>query len=318
MTSNIAPAMAQTVPPLRLEPAYSDRDEVWRVLVEHAPYPLMAAGAGYDEMMKWAPIEPWFRTSWAVGGKSCDASIQVMLDDQRFIAAAGRLFGAEVVRPQSLTVNVMGPMDAGHRHVDVPTYRGFSPAKTPIWLPMMMGVSGLFDRWAVRVAGVLTWFYEGTDGEYEYWPSGIDSPSESVTGPFGNVALVGDNDLMFHQVGAIGQAQQFRDSVKLTMQSVIRPGDDGWEIADGATVIGRLPREEVRISLLWRAVTFRDEREARAYDEHADDLDLDTVVSIFGKDLTARGVPFTLPEGPLNDEAWSALLARTYLINAFT
>jgi hypothetical protein len=104
MATSIGPL---TVPPLRLEPAYTDRDEVWRVLVEHAPYPLMAAGAGYNEMMKWAPVEPWFRTSWAAGGKSCDAAIQALLDDERFIEAAGRLFGAEVVRPQSLTVNVM-------------------------------------------------------------------------------------------------------------------------------------------------------------------------------------------------------------------
>ncbi len=27
---------------------------------------------------------------------------------------------------------------------------------------------------AVRVAGALTWFYDGTGGEYEYWPRGID------------------------------------------------------------------------------------------------------------------------------------------------
>jgi hypothetical protein len=163
-----------TVPPLRLDPAYPDRDAVWRNLVDHAPYPLMAAGAGYGEMMKGAPVEPWFRTSWAAGGKTCDAAIETLLDEQRFIEAAGRLFDAQVVRAQSLTVNVMGPMDTGARHFDVPTYRGLPAAKTPIWLPMMMGVSGLFDQWAVRVAGVLTWFYEGTDGEYEYWPYGIE------------------------------------------------------------------------------------------------------------------------------------------------
>jgi len=210
----------------------------------------------------------------------------------------------------------MGPMKAGHRHVDVPTYRGFS-AKVPLWFPMVMGVSGLFDRWAVRVAGALTWFYEGSDGEYEYWPQGIDHPSGCERGPFGNVALFGDNDLMFHQVGAIGDARQFQDQIKLSVRSEIRPGDDGWEITDGTSVIGTLPNDQVRISLLWRAVTFRDEREARAYDEHEDDLDVEMTVSRFCADLTERGIDFSPPQNPFDDQAWSTLLTQTYLVSAF-
>jgi hypothetical protein len=124
--------------------------------------------------------------------------------------------------------------------------------------------------------------------------------------------------LMFHQVGAIGNAQEFGDNFKLTMQSAIRPASDGWEITGGTRVIGSLPREKVRVSLLWRAVTFQDEREARAYDEHEHDLDVDTAVSIFCKDLADRGIAFTRPDDPFNDETWSTVLAQTYLMTAFT
>jgi hypothetical protein len=210
----------------------------------------------------------------------------------------------------------MGPMEAGHRHVDAPTYRGFK-AKVPLWFPVVMGVSGLFDRWAVRVAGALTWFYDGTDGEYEYWPQGIGYPSKSERGPFGNVALFGDNDLMLHQVGAIGDAKQFQDQIKLRVQSKIQPRNDGLEITDGTSVIGTLPNDQVRVSLLWRATTFRDEREARAYDEHEDDLDVETAISRFCDDLTERGIDFTTPDDPFNDQAWSTLLTQTYLVSAF-
>ena len=312
-TAKTAPV---TVPPLRIEPAYTDRDAVWRTILEHAPYPMMAAGAGYSEMMQLAPLEPWFRTSWTAGGRRVDDSIQALLDDPRFIDGAGNLFGAQIVRPQSLVLNVMGPMASGYRHVDAPTYRGFS-AKVPLWFPVVMGVSGLFDRWAVRVAGALTWFYDGTDGAYEYWPQGIDHPSASERGPFGNVALFGDNDLMFHQIGAIGDAQQFQDQVKLSVQSEIRPGEKDWEITDGTSAIVALPNEQVRISLLWRAITFRDEREARTYDEHEDDLDVDTAIAIFCADLNERGIDFTPPEDPFDDEAWSTVLTQTYLLSAF-
>ena len=92
-------------------------------------------------------------------------------------------------------MNVMGPMPEQGMHVDTPTFRGFTRGGTPIWLLVVMGMSGLFERWAVRVAGALTWFYERDDGEYEYWPRGLDAPSEDERGPFGNVALVADNDL---------------------------------------------------------------------------------------------------------------------------
>jgi hypothetical protein len=314
MTTSTGPL---TVPPFRLEPAYADRDAVWCTLIDHAPYALMSAGSGYDQMMKFAPIMPWFRKSWIVGGKSNDADIEALIDDPQFIKAAGRLFDAKVVRPQSVTVNVMAPMDAGARHFDTPAYRGLPPATTPIWLPMNMGVSGLFDRWAIRVAGILTWFYDGTDGEYEYWPQGLHQPSESVRGPFGNMAIVGDNDLMFHQVGAFGDIEKFQEDFQLTPQSKIQPASEGWEITDGTNVIGSLPSDQVRVSILWRAETFQDESDASVFDDHDDDLDLDKVVSIFSKDLKDRGISFKTPDDPLHDDAWSALLAENYLMKSF-
>jgi hypothetical protein len=312
-TAKVGPV---TVAPFRVQPAYADRDAVRRTILDHAPYPMMIAGAGYSEMMQSAPLDPWFRTTWPADANPLDKSIRALIDDPRFIEGAGKLFGAKVIRPQALVVNVMGPMAAGYRHVDLPTYRGISP-KTPLWFPMVMGVSGLFERWAVRVAGALTWFYDGTDGEYEYWPRGIEQPSESECGPFGNVALFGDNDLMFHQVGTIGDARHFKDQIKLTVQSEIRPGDEGWEITDGTSAIGALPNDQVRISLLWRAITFRDEREARAYDEHEDDLEVETAISRFCDDLTERGIDFTPPQDPFNDQKWSTLLTQTYLVSAF-
>jgi hypothetical protein len=122
---------------------------------------------------------------------------------------------------------------------------------------------------------------------------------------------------MFHQVGAIGDARQFKDQITLSVQSAIQPSDEGREITDGASVIGTLPNDQVRISVLWRAITFRDEREARIYDEHEDDLNVETAVATFCADLTERGIDFSPPQDPFNDQGWSALLTQTYLISAF-
>ena len=85
-----------TVAPLRVQPAYADRDAVRRTILDHAPYPLMSAGAGYSEMMQLAPLDPWFRTTWAAGAHPLDDSIQALIDDPTFIEGAGKLFGAKV------------------------------------------------------------------------------------------------------------------------------------------------------------------------------------------------------------------------------
>ena len=37
--------------PIRVEPAYSDREAVWQKVVSHGPYPLMAGSDGYVELI---------------------------------------------------------------------------------------------------------------------------------------------------------------------------------------------------------------------------------------------------------------------------
>jgi hypothetical protein len=299
--------------PITLDVAYSDRPGVWQTVLRRSPYPLMAGSKGYGELMGDQPLYPFFRSVWAHDGKAKDAEAQELLHYEPFSEAARSLFSAGVVRPSSLIVNVMGPMEDGGTHVDAPTFRGLT-RETPIWLSVLMGMSGLFDRWAVRVAGVLTWFYDMADGEFEYWPLGLDSPSELVRGPFGNTALVADNDLMSHRVRRIGDASSFNRKVVLTPSSTIRAdGGDQWEIRDGPSVLTVLGSEDVRVSLLWKAITFADERAAQVYDNHEDDLTLIDIVSIFSADLARRGLRAQEPTDPLRDSAWARVLAGAYM-----
>src|SRR5262245_58096117 len=179
-------------PPVWVEPAYADRDAVARLVRDRAPHQLMAAAAGYGEMMG-GDVSPWFRSSWALDGRTpdgdpVDAEIAALLHHEPFVEAARALYGADVVRPATLLVNLMGPMASGVPQVDTPTFRGLPRHAVPVWLLVAMGASGLFSRWSVRVAGAITWFYDGAGGELEYWPEGTDGPSAVVAGPFGNGA----------------------------------------------------------------------------------------------------------------------------------
>ena len=69
-----------------------------------------------------------------------------------------------------------------------------------------MGTSGLFEPWRIVEAGVVTWFYDGPGGAYDYWPQGLDGPMRSERPPYWNTSLAADNDRMYHRIGEVGEA----------------------------------------------------------------------------------------------------------------
>jgi hypothetical protein len=299
--------------PIRIAPAYVDRDAIWGLVRSHGPYPLMWSSAGYGEMSAGF-VDPWFRGHWALDGRAVDDATGALLHHAPFVEAARRLFDVEVVRPATLLVNLMGPMSVGARHVDIPTFRGLPREAVPVWLLVAMGASGLFERWAVRVAGALTWFYEHDDGEYEYWPEGTGARSECVRGPFGNEALVADNDRMPHRVGTIGDPATFASRVTVASESTLEAdAKGGWTIASPRAAPQHLADDETRVSILWKALTFVDAADARRFDEHDDDLDVGTVVRILRTDLARRGHPVDEPADPLSDPAWARAVTATYI-----
>lgn len=299
--------------PVWVDPAYRDRDAVRALVRDHSPYPLMMSSAGYGEMAQ-QHVEPWFRSHWALDGVAVDDTTHALLYYEPFVEAAKEMLRVAVVRPATLLVNIMGPQVAGARHVDTPTFRGLKRSEVPVWLLVVMGSSGLFEAWRVHVAGALTWFYDRDDGAYEYWPHGVDAPAERVRGPFGNIALVADNDLMPHRVAAIGDPDAFTSRVEVTSDAVIAATDDGaWTITSGGGAPQPVDDADVRISILWKALTFVDRADARRFDDHEDDLDVATIVRVLRDDLAARGMAVDEPVDPYTDPEWSRALTRTYI-----
>jgi hypothetical protein len=303
-------AVAPRVGPIVIEPAYDDPAQVRALLEVSGPYPCLAGSAGYTAYDM--PASPWFRSMWATDGRCLVPGAEVVFENPHFVAAAQRAFGAEIVRPFAVVVNLMGPMPAGVPHLDIPTFRGLPRATTTPWLLSMMGSSGLFDRWAVRVAGAISWFYDGAGGAYEWWPSGPGGGPLHLDPPFGNTALVGDNDYMFHRVTAIGDPARFDAACAFPRTSELVHDGDAWTVCDGDGVHLRFADDEVRASLLWRGLAFTDADDAARFDDHTDDLDLDGAVDVFLADLRRHGVDCARPADPLGDPEWVATLHRVY------
>src|SRR5579863_5731952 len=115
--------------PIRIEPAFCDRRFVRAMFDRYAPYRAVAGylPAGADESASPRPADasyPWFRETWALGGKALVDGADEILGNPHFLAAACSLFPSARIFPKLVVVNVNAPMPAGVPHVDVPAFRG--------------------------------------------------------------------------------------------------------------------------------------------------------------------------------------------------
>ena len=128
-----------------------------------------------------------------------------------------------------------------------------------------------------------------------------------------NVGQISDNEYMWHRVGAIGRPEERLPEGVLRPEAKLHHAQGNqWEIRDGGEVKARYDRDELRISLLWKAYVFTNEEKLASFENHDSDLDLEQVVDIFCEDLSRRGIAFERPIDPLDDPAWQQVIEGAY------
>jgi hypothetical protein len=306
---------------VRVEPAYGDAaavlacirgvEEYWP-LARYAPSPEEMVAVGGDAATSMY-VPPWFRRDFALGGEPLVPGAELILGNDRFVDATRAVFGqVAVVRPTTVYVNVMVPSVAPFQpHLDVPAFRGITRAQYPLWLLHQMMFSGLFESWRVKLATAVSWFYEGTGGEFHYWPDGPQGDGAVERPPFRNVAVLADNERTYHGVAPVG-GPSARFVQGLTRESLLHRVPGGWEMREGSASLGSATDDDVRITVSWKAEVFADADERARADDHSDDLTLDRVVEAFLADLHRRGIDAVAPDDPIGDRAWVALISSTY------
>jgi hypothetical protein len=258
-------------------------------------------------------IAPNFRGDWAYDAPLVEGA-ELFLEHPDFREAACKIFDTHIVRPQQVYVNLTWqlPFHQGAGHTDVPAFRGVDRTRYPIWLLSVMGRSRLFENERIRIATAVAWFYEGSDGGFEYWPDGPDAAPLTHESAIHNTAIVGDNDRMFHRVMPVGRLE---DGLPrgLTLDSRLEhSGGDRWLIRDGDAALAEPSWPELRISVSWKASVFRDEAERQLVDEHREDIAIVEVLERFGTDLEERGIACPRPSEPLEDPEFVAALSGAY------
>lgn len=290
--------------PLRMEPVFEDPESALAHIRQGGPYRTMVAYMGHSASDDGPAGMPWFLTK---------SKADVLLGAPRWAEAAREAFEAEIVRPMHVVINLNGPMPAGPPHLDQPEFRGFGIADAPLWLLTAMSKSRLFLPWLIPLASGVAWFWRGEGGEFEYWPAGPEGPSTVAARPMWNSGVMSDNEAMWHRVGGFGAEPRQR-----RLQQEVRAGaqldwERGcWRITQDGGELTAFEPEEVRISLVWKALVFRDGAHLASFEDKRFDLDLERVTEIFFDDLTERGIVLSRPADPFGDPEWRAVLEETY------
>jgi hypothetical protein len=265
-----------------------------------------AVGVLVDDELMTMPI---YRGDWVSSREVHIAGVEHVLHNERLLEAAAQVFDAEIVRPLIVYSNLTAPMPQNRKHTDVPTFRGVERSEYPAWVVSAMAASGLFERWRVKVATAVAWYYDGPNGGFSYWPEGAGAPAVTIEPP-SNTAVVGDNDFMFHRVEAVGDGR----FALVPIDSLLSfdGGARRWQITKEHRDFGEFDRDDIRISISWKAECFHDAEDARAFDEHLDDITFDQVLDIWRVDCDARGIALPDSTDPLADPAFEAAVAAAY------
>jgi hypothetical protein len=260
-------------------------------------------------------MTPTFRGHFADYGTVLYPELHDVFYNAEFIGHAKAYWQAEYAKPEMMLFNVNGPCanrDPGH--LDSPSFRGVRFSNSPTWLCSVMGKSGLFRDYMIKMAQVITWFSHDPHSGFTYWPDGPMEPPARVRSPIYNRAVVVQNEMMVHRGEPNGPLDR-RMPKGLAFDSVFtgEPGDpDGWIVKTGDQVIERYYTDELRFLVHWSAEVFSDYDELKKNMDGSDNLTFDRVFETLIADVRARGIEIETPVDPLHDPQFIRTLNAAY------
>lgn len=242
--------------------------------------------------------------------------------NDRFLEMAKDYWGARYAKPTMMLFNICGPHPAfgpPPAHLDAVTFRGVRYENAPVWLQNVMGKSGLFTEYLVKMAQVITWWYTGENGTFTYWPDGPLGPPKVLEHPLVNKGVVVQNELMFHRGDPVG-AFDSPPIVGLKHRSTMGYEAEGdvWRIYTDGEPIHTYQPSDLRFLVHWNAEVYEDMEEVRKVMDHTDDLTIQMVVDRLLADMRSKGRKVAEPSDPLNDTEFVRALIETYTIGPTT
>lgn len=257
----------------------------------------------------------FFRATFAYGERVEVAGVEPYLYSERLREAAAALYEVPVVEPAIVFVNVMLPGQELGVHADVPEFYGLSRDEVPEWLMVVMHHSGLFEDERVRIATAVSWFGHASGGEFCYWPEGPGGERRTIATD-DNHCVVLDTDSVFHAVAPVEwRYETERPLLEIGVRVAWSPEHERWIVTFKGDELMRLSRDDVRVSLSWKARCFESEARRDQFvgaRERGGGLTLDGALTRLRRDLHERGVLASADPGGDQRELVLALI-DTYL-----
>ena len=173
----LSDVLRPAAPPREIDSVYTadQKERLLDVVRTEGPWKLIIAQhfASADELMAtmsgmfpegFEPsldlfLTPTFRGYLANYGAVLYPELHDCFYNERFLNMAKGYWGAEYAKPELMLFNINGPCanrDPGH--LDSPSFRGVRHENAPTWLCSVMGKSGLFTEYLIKMAQVITWF----------------------------------------------------------------------------------------------------------------------------------------------------------------
>ncbi|MCP3733527.1 hypothetical protein M9979_01330 [Sphingomonas sp. RP10(2022)] len=320
-------------PPRELSDVYTDdqRERMLNVVRENGPWKLIiaqhfsSAEALMATMSGAMPegvtptmdmfLTPTFRGYLANYSAALYPEIHDCFYNERFLDLAKSYWNAEYAKPQMMLFNINGPCgntDPGH--LDSPSFRGVRYENSPTWLCSVMGKSGLFRDYLIKMAQVIAWFsHDGSSG-FTYWPDGPAKAPKRLAAPIYNRGVLVQNEMMVHRGEANGPLEQQRPA-GLSFDTVFAgdPGNrDQWVLRNGDQVIARHHTDELRFLVHWSAEVFEDFAELKKNMDGSDNLTHDQVFDTLIKDVRSKGIEIATPSDPFRDPVFIKTLNAAY------
>lgn len=331
---HLARILTPVAPPRVLENVYTD-DEYERLLgvvKREGPWPGIAAHhfESVDELIATVTgvvpenhgltlddiASAHFRGFFAKNSVCFHPELEDVFYNSRFLSAARSYWNAPYAKPTLMLFNICGPHDTGlDPHLDAVTFRGVRIENTPVWMQNIMGKSGLFTDYLVKMAQVITWWYRGAEGTFTYWPDGPLQSPKKLDHPLWNKGVVVQNEMMFHRGDPVGRPEE-RAIEGLKHRSLFGydAGADAWVITTDGEPIRTYAPPEIRFLVHWNAEVYADMDECRKVMDHTDDLTHEQVVDTLLADMRSKGRKVAAPFDPFHDTEFIQALMQTYTI----
>lgn len=329
-------ALRPVAPPRVIEGLYTDDqyERLLGVVQEKGPWPTLISHhfTTVDEMIATVTgvvpedhgltlddvVGPLFRGFYGQDSVCYHPEIHDCFYNQRFLDLVKDYWGAEYAKPTMMLFNICGP-NPEHApppaHLDAVTFRGIRYENAPVWLQNVMGKSGLFTDYIVKMAQVINWWYLGENGTFTYWPDGPLGEPKVLEHPLWNKGVVVQNELMFHRGDPVGPydgpaAQGLKNRSMMEFDHT----DQCWNITTDGEVVHSYQPNEMRFLVHWNAEMYADMDELKKSMDHTDDLTIEEAVGRLVADMRSKGTKISEPSDPLNDHDFIRALVDTYSI----